>query len=99
LVNRKITLVIIVTTNLTKAMNTETASIQFLAALEGVELTKEQHARISSGIAQVVMKELASLDNHGDLAMSRKIKLEKIRIPGPILDGIYARSHKDIFNI
>lgn len=80
-------------------MKSETTSTQFLAALDGVELTKEQHARISSGIAQVVMKELASIDNRGDLALTRKIKLEKIQIPGPIIDGIYARIHKDIFNI
>lgn len=79
-------------------MKSETTSTQFLAALDGVELTKEQHARISSGIAQVVMKELASMDNRGDLALSRRIKLEKIKIPGPIIDGIYARIQKDIFN-
>ena len=80
-------------------MKTETKSTQFLAALEGVELTKEQHARISSGIAQVVMKELASIDNRGDLALSRRLKIDKIQIPGPIIDGIYAKIHKDIFTI
>ena len=78
-------------------MKTETTT-QFLAALEGVELSKEQHARISSGITQMVMKELAGIDNRGDLALSRKIKLEKIKIPGPIIDGIYARIQKDIFS-
>lgn len=81
-------------------MKAETTTTQFLAALDGVELTKEQHNRIASGIAQVVMKELASIDNRGDLALSRKIKLEKVKlIPGPIIDGIYAKIHKDIFNI
>jgi hypothetical protein len=80
-------------------MKSETTTTQFLAALDGVELTKEQHTRIASGIAQVVMKELASIDNRGDLALSRKIRLEKIKIPGPVIDGIYAKIHKDIFTI
>lgn len=79
-------------------MKNEEKSTQFLAALEGVQLTKEQHARISTGIAQVVMKELASIDNNGDMALSRRIRLEKIRIPGPIIDGIYARLNQNIFD-
>ncbi|MGA0558058.1 hypothetical protein ACO2Q8_15470 [Larkinella sp. VNQ87] len=61
----------------------------FVAALEGIELTKEQHERISSGIQEVVMRELARIDTKGDLAIAKRFKFEKIGLrPGDLINGV-----------
>ncbi|MFD1140132.1 hypothetical protein ACFQ4C_03395 [Larkinella insperata] len=67
----------------------QTAAAHFVAALEGVALTKEQHDRIASGIQEVVMKELAAIDLKGDLAFARRFKIDKSRInPDELINGI-----------
>ena len=67
----------------------EPSAAHFVAALEGVELTREQHERISSGIQEVVMKELATIDLNGDLAITKRFKVDKLKIrPGDLINGV-----------
>ncbi|MGV3556857.1 hypothetical protein [Larkinella arboricola] len=67
----------------------ETSAAHFVAALEGVELSREQHERIASGIQEVVMKELASIDLNGDLAFAKRFKIDRLKIrPGDLINGI-----------
>ena len=58
---------------------------EFKVELEGIKLSKEATARIQSGIQQLVLTELAGIDNKGDLVLKRPIKI------GPILNGIVVR--------
>ncbi|NMM49825.1 hypothetical protein [Marinigracilibium pacificum] len=47
--------------------------LNFIAALDGVELSDEQIEKINSGIQQVVMGELAKIDKKGDLIITGRI--------------------------
>ena len=51
-------------------MNTE-----FSAKLQGIKLNDEAKTRISSGIQEIVLKELARMDNQGDLMVKNLIRL------------------------
>jgi hypothetical protein len=61
---------------------------EFKVQLEGIKLSKDATARIQSGIQQLVIHELAGIDNKGDLIIHRPIRI------GPILNGIVARSER-----
>jgi hypothetical protein len=58
---------------------------EFKVQLKGITLSKDATARIQSGIQQLVIHELAGIDNKGDLIIHRPIKI------GPTLNGIVAR--------
>jgi len=66
---------------------------QFLVALEGLELSKEQINRIKVGIKSVVMNEVAAIDTKGDLLISDKVELNSKISDLPILVGMTARVH------
>ncbi|MBI5915292.1 MAG: hypothetical protein HY842_07940 [Bacteroidetes bacterium] len=54
----------------------------FAVSLDGVNLSDEQLKRIDSGIKEVVMRELAKVDNQGDLVINRKLELNpKFKLP------------------
>ena len=69
----------------------------FIADLQGVELTKEQHAAIVSGVRKVVLQAIAEIDTGGDLAISRNLDdlSEKFRIPD--LQGYRIREARNLF--
>lgn len=65
------------------------SAAHFVAALEGIELSREQHDRISSGIQEVVMRELARIDTKGDIAVAKRFTVDKLKIrPGDLINGI-----------
>ncbi|GAB3902884.1 hypothetical protein GCM10028803_30330 [Larkinella knui] len=80
--------------------NTETKAAHFVAALEGIELTKEQHERISSGIQEVVMRELAHIDTQADIAIAKRFKFGSATIrPGDLINGVRLKLvQKGLFN-
>jgi hypothetical protein len=66
---------------------------QFSVSLNGIELSDEQRRRIDKGIKDVVMREIASIDNQGDFIINANIAksplLEKFKLPPHTL-GIWA---------
>ncbi|HEA29017.1 MAG TPA: hypothetical protein ENH91_03325 [Leeuwenhoekiella sp.] len=44
----------------------------FLVSFEGLNLSKEHEKRIEQGIRDLVMKEIATLDNDKDVAISKR---------------------------
>ena len=58
---------------------------EFKVQLEGIKLSKEATARIDSGIQQLLLQELATIDQKGDLVLDRRIKI------GPMINGRIAR--------
>jgi hypothetical protein len=58
---------------------------EFKVQLKGIKLSKDATARIQSGIQELVIHELAGIDEKGDLIIHRPIKI------GPILNGLVAR--------
>jgi len=61
------------------------ADHEFQVKFEGVHLSDQALKRIQSGIHQLVINELAGIDEEGDLVVTRPIKLR------PIINGIVAR--------
>ena len=47
----------------------------FLVSLEGLNLTKDQEKRIEKGIGEIILKEIAMLDNKTDVAITQKFSL------------------------
>lgn len=47
----------------------------FIASLDDIALSEEQMHRIDRGIKEVVMRELAQIDNQGDLVINSKLAL------------------------
>lgn len=47
----------------------------FTVSLEGLNLKQEQLKRIDAAIKDAVMRELASIDTEGDLAITRKVQI------------------------
>lgn len=47
----------------------------FTVSLEGLDLKPEQLKRIDSAVRDTVMRELAAIDNGGDLALTRRVQL------------------------
>ncbi len=50
----------------------KTTNTQFMASLEGIALSPEQTKRISSGIQEVVMRELAQVDQQAEFSVSKR---------------------------
>jgi len=48
-------------------------NVDFIAALDGVELSKEQIQNINAGIQEVVMRELAGIDRKGDFVIAERV--------------------------
>ena len=70
---------------------TKSADNQFLASLEGIDLTAEQSKRISSGIQEVVMRELAQIDAHSEFSVANRFRsdlLKKIFDKDILINGI-----------
>ena len=76
----------------------KTPNTSFMALLDGVTLTPEQSKRISSGIQEVVMRELAGIDNHADFSVSKRFQVDpKLVINKDILiNGIRIKLLKDL---
>ncbi|HMQ59825.1 MAG TPA: hypothetical protein PKE06_04105 [Flavilitoribacter sp.] len=70
----------------------------FTVSLDGIGLSPDQVERIDKGIKETVMRELALIDNRGDLIINRKLeanpKFKGIRLP--IWVGIWIEDF-DIF--
>ena len=64
--------------------------VQFVAALDGIDLSKDQVENITKGIREVVMKELARIDTKGDLIIDKKVRDNPYFLDFPILEGIIA---------
>lgn len=58
---------------------------QFVAALDGIDLTADQAKRISSGIQEVVMRELAHIDNHAEFSLAKQFRIDERLINKDIL--------------
>lgn len=70
----------------------------FVVALDGINLDKNQIQRIETGIKDLILKEVAQIDNHGDLLMSNKFAgnptWEKLWKLGQ-LAGFWIRGHAE----
>jgi hypothetical protein len=66
----------------------------FVASLEGVELSKEQIARINTGIKEVVIKEIARIDFKGDVVINERFKGHDVFEKLPILEGIWVENFR-----
>lgn len=47
----------------------------FMVSLDGVNFSEDQINRINSGIKDVVMREIAQIDNKGDLIVNKRLDL------------------------
>lgn len=61
---------------------------KFLVNLDGIHLSEEQKLRINSGIQEIVMRELAQMDNLKDYGISKKKEPIDIHDLHPFIWGI-----------
>ncbi len=60
--------------DLTQKQLTSEKGVVFAVSLDGLNLSKNQIKQIDHGIKEAVMRELAKIDNKGDLIINRKIE-------------------------
>lgn len=71
---------------------------QFSVSLNGIDLSDAQRKKIDQGIKDVVMREIASIDNQGDFIINGNIGksplIEKFKLP-PHTMGIWIEQFDD----
>ena len=75
------------------------AENQFLVSLEGLKLSNEQKIKINSGIQDVVMRELAQMDNLDNFAIVKKKKSIDVNALHPFIWGIIWDNGKKVMDV